>query len=141
MDRQGRTCPRQGHWESTDTWDADGPSFDYEAAFARAGGDSQLLAEIASMFLDQSTRMIDELQDALRAGDAQALVRASHAIKGSVGNFSAHPTMEVALRLEGHAQNGNFRAAGETFEALRWEIDRLRRALSPLAAEYTPEGD
>jgi HPt (histidine-containing phosphotransfer) domain-containing protein len=60
------------------------------------------------------------------------LADAAHAIKGSVGNFSAPVALAAAQRLERLARSGDLHDADAASAALEAEIIRLRAALIAL---------
>src|ERR1700742_4141085 len=76
------------------------PAVDRELALARVGGDSELLHEIAELFIDEYPRSLIELRDAIAKGDAKAVERTAHGLKGSVSNFGAAAAVEAALTIE-----------------------------------------
>ncbi len=76
------------------------PGFDLNAALEAAEGDEELLHELAGVFLEDSTRLLAEVQDAARSGNSVRLARAAHAMKGSVSNFGATAAVAAAQRLE-----------------------------------------
>ena len=70
-----------------------------------------------------------EIQTTLAAGDAVALRRAAHTLKGSAAVFSAKRTVAIALQLELMARDGELEAAPETLIALEAEVEQLIQAL------------
>ena len=102
------------------------------AALDRLGGDSELLGEIAKLFLDSVPEMLARVRDAVACGDARGLERAAHALKGSLGNFSAEAALEAAFRLERMGGTGELVGMEEACQALEREIERLRPALAAL---------
>jgi HPt (histidine-containing phosphotransfer) domain-containing protein len=73
---------------------------DLQLALSRAGGDIQLLREIAVLFIEECPRGFAEIQAAVERGDSAALESAAHALKGSVANFGARAAVDAAFRLE-----------------------------------------
>ena len=73
---------------------------------ARFDGDSELLKELAGIFLAECPKMLEEIRAALSAADSKALERAAHTLKGSVGNFAMPGPWESAQRLELLAKSG-----------------------------------
>jgi HPt (histidine-containing phosphotransfer) domain-containing protein len=73
---------------------------DRATALARVGGDVDLLKEIAALFLDEYPRALDDMHNALAAGDAHTLERSAHGLKGSVANFGARTAVDAAFQLE-----------------------------------------
>ena len=73
---------------------------DLDAVLNRLGGDHELLAEMASLFLEDGPRILRETRAAITRRDSKALERAAHTLKGSASNFTSHSVCEAALRLE-----------------------------------------
>jgi len=107
-------------------------AFDRAAALARVGDDLDLLLEMSKLFLDLCPGLMKDVATAIEAGDAPALRSAAHALKGSVGNFSAAGAFGAAQRLETLGEQGDLEPAGEACATLQQEIDRLCHALSTL---------
>ncbi len=107
-------------------------AFDRAAALARVGDDLDLLLDMSKLFLDLCPGLMQDIAAAIEAGDAKALRAAAHALKGSVGNFSAPGAFDAAQRLETLGEGGDLESAGPAYAALQKEIDRLSRALSTL---------
>ena len=72
-------------------------------------GDTELLAELAGLFVDEYPELSAALADAITAGDMEATAKLAHRLKGSLGTFSAIPGMEAAAALEkaGRASDGD----------------------------------
>ena len=109
------------------------PPFDLPAALQRIDGDAELLAELSGMFLGEVPSVLEEMDRAWTAGDAEALAVVAHRLKGSVSNFSARGSFAEALSVETEARSGRLAAAGEALGRLRVEIGRLSVALEPFA--------
>lgn len=103
------------------------------AALDRVGGDSELLEEIAQLFLETAPGLLAQIRDAVASRNAQSLQQAAHAIKGSVGNFGAEPAFQAALRLEKMGRTGDLTGVEEACAVLEAEMERLRPALAELA--------
>jgi hypothetical protein len=74
------------------------PAADVEARLLSVlDGDRALLGEIASLFVADAPRRLDDLRDAIASGDEQRARRASHTLSGSAGNFSS-PEVDDSLR-------------------------------------------
>ena len=107
--------------------------FDKASVLARIDGDTNLLKELAELFLENLPRLFMNVREAVTRGDARALECAAHALKGSVGNFAARPAVDAALRLEHIGHCGNLTVAESAFRALQEEIERLKPALADLS--------
>jgi HPt (histidine-containing phosphotransfer) domain-containing protein len=102
------------------------------AALDRLGGDKELLEEVAQLFLQTSPDLLAEIRRAVAAGNAEALERSAHTLKGSVGNFGAEAAFDAALRLEKIGRSRELRGAEEALGVLEREMERVRPALKSL---------
>jgi two-component system, sensor histidine kinase and response regulator len=105
---------------------------DTQDLMARFEGDTELLHQASDLFRQSCPRLLEQLRDAIHRGDAEAVGRTAHTIKGSVANFGSLACVESALKLEKIAQSKDLRPALGAYEALETEIDRLIPALVEL---------
>ncbi len=110
---------------------------DPEAVLEGVAGDKELLEELVSIFLETSPEMLQHIREALENKDAEALSRAAHSLKGSVGTFSAQRAYDLAYKLEQLAKEGNLEKAEEVSVVLEDEIKKLNPALQALVKELT----
>ena len=96
------------------------------------GKDSSLARRLIDLFLEDSTRLLDDVRRAIANRDADELRRAAHTLKGSVCNFPASVATNLAAHMERIGAEGDFEAAQELLPTLRAEIDRLRGVLPTL---------
>jgi CheY-like chemotaxis protein len=108
---------------------------DWQAALARLDGDGELLGELAQLFLNDLPKQMTAVREAIEQQQRQALERAAHTLKGSVGNFAARAAFQAVRNLEMLARQGNLTEAPEAFKALKVEIDRLERTLKNAVAK------
>lgn len=107
---------------------------DAAAALARVGGDEDLLKEIAEIFLDEYPAALAEVRRAAESGDAGALERAAHALKGSISNFGATAAYDAALRLETMGRTGELDSTAEALGVLDAALVRLGPELRRLVS-------
>ncbi len=104
---------------------------DYAALLAGVDGDRRVLREIVRLFLADCPQRLSEITEAIRRGDAGALGRAAHTLKGSLGNFAAHKAFAACRRLENMGRGGDLDNAREACVTLETELtllsDELRR--------------
>jgi PAS domain S-box-containing protein len=105
---------------------------DRGVALKRLGGDTELLGEMAALFLENCGPMLDEVRQALSRGETGALERAVHKLKGSVASFVAAEAYGAAADLEGLARRDVLEGAPELLERLEQAIERLRPAIETL---------
>jgi CheY-like chemotaxis protein len=106
---------------------------DRVTALARVDGDAKLLGELARLFLADTARLLSAVRQAVTRGDAKALEYAAHALKSSVGNFSAHAAFEAAARLEMSGRQGDLTKSEPALLELEGEIERLKPVLEGFA--------
>ncbi|MEP7354580.1 MAG: Hpt domain-containing protein [Acidobacteriota bacterium] len=111
---------------------ANSPILDFENALSRAGGDLDLLKEIAALFLDEYPRSLAELRQALAEGDAEAVGRTAHGLKGAVANFGAQPAVDAAFTLEQMGQSHDLAAGSETLANLKQALADLKQELEQI---------
>jgi HPt (histidine-containing phosphotransfer) domain-containing protein len=103
--------------------------YDRAAVLENLGGDSDLLAEIAGIFISDWPGNVARLRAALAAGDATALRSAAHSVKGAVGNFAATRAVDAARALEYAGRDGDLAAASQLLEAAVAAVDEVVAAL------------
>jgi two-component system, sensor histidine kinase and response regulator len=109
-----------------------GGSIDVAALMDRLEGDRDLLKELVGLYLDDEKGLIDEIAAAVRDREADAIRRAAHTLKGSVGNFCAPSAHAAAAALEAAGVDGRLDDAPALFERLLAELGRLRAAFRAL---------
>ncbi|MBF0497328.1 MAG: response regulator, partial [Deltaproteobacteria bacterium] len=111
--------------------------FDLKSFIARVFGDRELVTELVAMFLDSYPKSMNSISDAIRRADGPELEHSAHFFKGTVGNFSAMPAFELALKLEKMGQRQDLTGAEEAFAQLEKQMEQLKPALIKLAREFT----
>jgi len=106
---------------------------DQQALLAGFDGDPRLLRELARLFLADYPRNLAQIKDALRLGDAEALAKGAHKLKGAVGNFAAKKAAAAAECLESFGNQGDLRGANDAFVTLESELSLLDEELRRLA--------
>src|SRR5262249_1069118 len=107
-------------------------AIDRKALLEGIDGDRRLLKQIVRLFLADYPRRLTEIKEAIHDGDADALARSAHALKGSLGNFAATNAFAVAQRLETMGRNRELEAAGVECRALESELALVSRELRRL---------
>jgi len=104
-------------------------TLDSAGLLRQVNGDRELLAELVTVFRADSARLRGEIAAGLERGDARAVERAAHTLKGLVRFFGATAAAEVALRLEQLGRAGDLAGGREALARLTAENDRLLAAL------------
>jgi len=94
------------------------------------------VARIVTSFLDESQVRLDALRQAVATGDATALERAAHAMRGISGTVGANEMHDLAMRLEQIGRTGHTAGAAglvtdleSALASARPIFDRLRDGL------------
>jgi two-component system, sensor histidine kinase and response regulator len=101
---------------------------------ALVGGDSDVVRELARLFLEDAPQRLEDIKAALEARDHEALRAGAHALKGSAGSICGRRTAEAASRLEKLAEARDLIASRAAVAALSSEIAQLQQALRRIAA-------
>ena len=108
--------------------------FDRAVLLEQAGGDVELAREIADLFLETCPKLLGEVRDAIDRGEAEALSRAAHALKGSAAVFGAAAFVETAREIETRCGEGDLTGIRELGGRLEREGEALRVALAAFRA-------
>jgi HPt (histidine-containing phosphotransfer) domain-containing protein len=92
-------------------------------------GDPDILAELAEIFVADSTVRIETMRQAVAKGDAATVKQMTHALKGSAGNMGATRMAELCERLQIASASKDLAAAPEMLDLLEAEFVRVRSAL------------
>jgi two-component system, sensor histidine kinase and response regulator len=104
-------------------------SWNRTEALERLGGDEDLLRELCQIFLEESPKTLRNLRQALAEGDASAVMRAAHSLKGEVGYLGAGVASQAARKLEDMGRENKLTGAPETMIVLEREISGLHFAI------------
>lgn len=105
---------------------------DVDGALERLGNDADLLQEIVKIYLEDAPAIVEKIREATASGDAAALQRAAHSLKGLAATLSAHEVIGCAVRLEHMGATG---ALADSASAVV-EADRRVAELSAAARKY-----
>lgn len=103
-----------------------------ETALARMGGDEGLLKQLAEFFLADTPALLNELDEAVRKGDARGAHHAAHSLKGLAANFEAVPAISAAREVELLGKAGDAAGCQSLLPHLHGEFARLSTALASL---------
>lgn len=103
--------------------------FDPDALWRRVHGDMTLLRELVELFAAEVPGMLARIEKAIEHGSPSDLEKASHKIKGSMLQFSAHAAAAIALQLEEIGRIGSMAGTERLLQKLRQEISELEQIL------------
>jgi len=111
-------------------------SWNKTEALDRIGGDEVLLRDLCHIFLEESPKLLQKLQQAVATGDSDGVMRAAHSLKGESSYLGAGATSQAARELEEMGRNQDLSRARDTFLVLEREVASLQDELKELAEAY-----
>lgn len=112
------------------------PSWNRAEALNRIGGDEDLLLDLCNIFLEESPKLMQKLQQAVAAGDSDGVMRAAHSLKGESSYLGAGGTSQAARQLEEMGRNKDLSRANDTLATLEREVAGLHLDLKELAGAH-----
>jgi PAS domain S-box-containing protein len=112
----------------------EGGGLDEARALESVGGNAELLAEIAGLFLEEYAEQSAIIEVSLEAGDMDTARKAAHRVKGSLGSLGSDDGFEAAKALEFSAKDEDMQAALAAWEKLRHVVAAAMPNLTRLAA-------
>jgi len=94
--------------------------------------DDELMHDVLSALIEDTSRQIALLDNAIRQQDPERCRRLAHYSKGACANVGANAAAAVLRRLEQEALSGDFGRCAESLSTLGGELDRLRIAIAAL---------
>jgi HPt (histidine-containing phosphotransfer) domain-containing protein len=101
----------------------------WELALESVGNDEDLLAELVSAFLDESSVLMLQIHQALSEQDARVLERSAHTLKGSLQYFGCDQASVLAAALEEIGRNQKLDQAATQLAAFDQQMERVRQSL------------
>ena len=99
--------------------------FDRDDVLARLDGNEEMLQQVIEVFQNEAAQQLAAIRAAAQSGDAHALDRAAHSLKGSLAFFAAPAAVAPAVRLEAMGRSGDLAEARETLADLEREFASL----------------
>ena len=110
-------------------------SFDEAELMERVDGEVEFLADTVQMLEADGPALVAELRAALVSGDAPAVGRAAHALKGMISNFCAPEAQQSALEVERIGKGGDLAPAPAAVAALEERMEALIAELQSFVHE------
>lgn len=109
------------------------PLFDLADLTRRVGGDTELAHDVLVAVIDDSVRLMREIETAAGAQDLRALRHAAHTMKGCVANVAAVELAARAAELEHCTAKQDVAICAELVAPLRRLFDRVHAGLAAAA--------
>ena len=91
-------------------------------------GETDIVAELAGIFLDDARPRLSALEEAVQNGDAPAVESLAHTLKGSSGNMGARRMSALCARMEDAGASEDLSQSFRLLERLKEEFGRVNRA-------------
>ncbi|GAA5504949.1 response regulator [Novipirellula caenicola] len=102
---------------------------DWAVTLSQTSGSEEMACELAKVYLDESQQLLDKIHAAMDAGDANALSRAAHTLKGASGYFGAIDVVKAAETLEHQGKRGDLSSAQAILQQLVTATENLAEEL------------
>lgn len=96
------------------------------------GGGDEFLAELAALFLGDAPAHVNDIANAVAAGDAKAIASSSHALKSPAANMGAKRLQNLLAALEQAGRSGVLDDAAALLGEIQAEFARVARAMEAL---------
>ena len=103
--------------------------------------DGDLLTDLLGLFVESSREYLEAMRAGARAGDASAVSRAAHALRGSAANFRATHTVALARELEQTTGAGTLEGAADHIAELESAVASTIRSVERLATALRARGN
>ena len=113
------------------------PAFDQAALLDRVDNDFSFLGETVEMLSSDGRALMADIRRAIADGDAAAVGRSAHALKGMISNFGATAAQESALEVERIGKSGDMQSTPAAVETLEHNLDALIVELQQFLHERT----
>lgn len=100
---------------------------------AHLEGNTELLAELAALFVKECPKLMAGIHEAVARRDGNALQRAAHQMRGSIGIFRNAAAGHAAERLETMGRENDFVRAADEIRVLGEQVELLIPELEAIA--------
>lgn len=108
---------------------------DLTVALSHVGGDLELLAELASLFLQDYPRFLNSARESIQRGDSSTLEREAHTLKGRLAFFGVPAVREKAHDLEMMGRRRDLSGASLKLAEIESEMEGILVEFESLARE------
>ena len=96
----------------------------------RVDSDPELLAKVIDLFLDDSTKTLADIRNAVASSDASTIERGAHKLAGALVTLTAKPAADAARRLEEIGREKDLGQAMVALSDLEQQMKKLRPQLA-----------
>ncbi len=102
---------------------------DMSAVLEAVENDQELLRIVLDALLEETPKLVEQLDQAIRDDDASTVQRAAHTIHGTMRLFPDQPVRSLAGQLEKMGREKDLTGAVDVFESLRSAAREFRSQL------------
>jgi HPt (histidine-containing phosphotransfer) domain-containing protein len=102
---------------------------DFAAALRWVDDDRELLTELIEIFLEDCPKRLQELDQAVKEGNASGVRQAAHSLKGMVAGFDANSAHGLAAEMESLGKAGDLSKTIGLLSTLQLEFARVMNYL------------
>jgi two-component system, sensor histidine kinase and response regulator len=106
---------------------------EWSALSDNCAGDDSLIKEVLDLFQVEAPALLADVHAAVAKGDALAIKRTAHRLKGALVSLAAEPSTAAARDLERMGTEGAIAGAAEALARLDTEMARLLEVLGARA--------
>jgi CheY-like chemotaxis protein len=104
-------------------------AWDFTKSLEGMGGDEQLLCDVIGIFLEEIPKHMTTLRQAVNQGNAEALSKTAHSLKGELGYLGVSELSQKARELEEMGRRSNLEHAAEVFAVFETEISGIAASM------------
>ena len=93
---------------------------------------AEFINELIDTFLDDSPKLIEEMESALKVNNVDSFRRAAHSLKSNAATFGANALFALAKELEILGKENKLTETGNKLKALQESYESVRKELSEL---------
>jgi two-component system, sensor histidine kinase and response regulator len=109
-------------------------TFDEQELLERVDNDWEFLGETVQLLSTDGPALLREIRRATESGDAPAVGRGAHTLKGMISNFCSPAAHASATEVERIGKGGDLSPAGQALKTLESELDALIADLTAFLA-------
>jgi len=93
---------------------------------------AEFINELIDTFLEDSPKLIEEMESALKVNNVDSFRRAAHSLKSNAATFGASELFALAKELEMLGKENKLNETGDRLRALEEAYESVRKELSEL---------
>jgi len=93
---------------------------------------AEFINELIDTFLEDSPKLIEEMESALKVNNVDSFRRAAHSLKSNAATFGANELFALAKELEMLGKENKLTETGDRLKALQESYESVREELSEL---------